>query len=189
MPHFIKYGLLVLFLLLQACAQQARHAGDTRPLAEIDHWEIRGKVSLSAEGERNTANFRWQQQGDDYEIRLHGPFGSGAAKLAREGGWVTFNDGDQKLEAASAESLLYDNTGWTLPINALRWWVKGLPDPRSPVQTSSTNDSGELSKLKQEGWSLSYKNFLDISGRSLPTKIIAQKDEIKLVMAIKSWKI
>lgn len=187
MPRYIKAAAIILLGLLANCAVQQTKL-DTSQLADIHRWNAKGKISISAEGERKSANFSWLNKGRDFDISLHGPFGSGAAKLKRRGNIVSYADGKENRRASSAEQLLYDATGWQLPISELAWWIKALPAPNTEFEQTS-GDTGELSTLIQQGWQLQYKNYQLVRGHMLPGKIIAKRDEFKLLLVIKHWEL
>lgn len=186
MQLFNRFAFVILLLVFSGCAVQQAQLAHLQ-LQEINVWQAKGKVSVTREGERKSANFSWLNKGENYDITLHGPFGSGAAKLERRGNKITLIDGKQKLHAGSPEELLFTSMGWTLPVSELAWWIKGLPAPDSATQNTSTNDQGQITLLLQQGWQLQFRNYQTVSGHALPTKIIATREDIKLVMAIKEW--
>lgn len=192
MPRYIKRfftcvcGLLVFGLA--SCATQRANLAHVE-LADIHRWNARGKISVTIDGERKNANFSWLNKGKDYDIRLHGPFGTGAANLKKRGDTVAYSDGKHNHLANSAEALLEEATGWILPISELNWWIKALPSPASDILDSRRSPDGQLSYLRQQGWQLNFKDYQQISGHALPGKIIATRDDLKLVLAIKQWEL
>ena len=54
-------------------------------LASIDGWQIEGKVGVRAPKDSGSGTLFWLQRQDYYDIRLSGPLGRGAARLAGGG--------------------------------------------------------------------------------------------------------
>ncbi len=186
---FSLFFALIVPLLVSNCAIQQAKLGHI-PLEDLQNWTARGKISISAEGERKTANFRWRNTGEDFTVNLHGPFGSGAATLQRKSNRYFLTDNAQEYQAQSAEELLLDVTGLRIPVSDLHWWIKALPAPQLPTELEVRDSkTHSLSELRQAGWKLKYSNYQTISGHLLPGKIIATRAHLKMVIAIKEWQL
>lgn len=158
-------------------------------LYELDTWTAEGKLGLRVNGKGNSASFSWQNEGQDYLLRLHGPFGQGKVSLQKENGRVTLESKDHNDTARSPEQLMEDALGWTLPISELVFWIKGLPSRESPVTRQSENTMGKLETLEQQGWQIHYSDYAMENGAMLPHKIIAKREDVRLVLAIKRWQL
>lgn len=189
MQRLIKLTAVISFLLLTGCASQRSSNLEHLALENIHTWTAKGKISVTVDGERKNANFSWLNKGNDFNIRLHGPFGSGAANLKKSGDRVSYTDGKHQHLANSAEALLEEATGWILPISDLRWWIKGLPASTSTILHSEINDNGQLSSLQQQGWHLHFKDYQTVAGHPLPGKILASRNELRLAIVIKEWEL
>lgn len=195
-PGYLRHALIVLlsaaFMVTGGCVSTQKGDLPTTQLSrqqlyELDTWTAEGKLGLRVNGKGNSASFSWQNEGQDYLLRLHGPFGQGKVSLQKENGRVTLESKDHNDTARSPEQLMEDALGWTLPISELVYWIKGLPSRESPVTRQSENTLGKLETLEQQGWHIRYSNYAAENGVMLPYKIIANRDNVRLVLAIKRW--
>lgn len=186
-------------LMLAGCAQKA--AQQTFPmedaweiqqtdLNEIEHWQIRGKFSLIQPEQALSASLNWQQMTRDrYEIALIGPLGQGSVLLSGYPDKVIFKDahGDTE-EAFNAELLLYHHTGWSLPIESLYYWTRGLPDPHYEYKYV-LNSEGHLAHLAQHGWIVVYNSYQRVDGFDLPRKITLTYTDTRITLLLRTWQI
>ncbi len=196
MQRLLLVGLL---LLLGACAQQSRlpiadwDARQSR-LENIDHWQLTGKLGVRVPGDNGSANLRWQQRDQHYQLDLSGPLGSRRMIITGEPGRVTLQESGQPgYSATSAEALLVEHTGWALPVSQLVYWIRALPAPGHRITHWAQDDRQQLSELEQAGWRLSYTQYqlIDHPGGSLtlPGRVVAEKEDIRLTLVIRDWQL
>ena len=103
-------------------AQSAREAD----LAGQADWSMAGRLSVSADGEGGNGRIEWQQRGDDFEIRLSAPVTRKSWRLLSQGGQATLEGLDGGTRTGSdPEALLFEATGWRIPLSALGDWARG----------------------------------------------------------------
>ena len=72
------------------------------------------------------------------------------------------------------QNLAMQLTGLPIPVDALGWWVRGLPSPSQPVATKLATDAdGLASGFEQSGWQLSFGRYRLTEVGMLPGKISA----------------
>lgn len=158
-----------------------------RALTLLNEWQLQGKIGFQQQGEGGSAYINWTQVADSFYITLSGPLGAGTTIISG-------NDSGARLESASdgtfiaesPEQLLYEHTGWHLPLHNLLYWIKGLPEPRLPAVTE-LDPQGYLRELTQGPWKLNfyrYKNTLDVA---LPHKIKITNLDLKVTLIINTW--
>lgn len=153
-------------------------------------WEIRAKLAIRAPKNNGSASLNWQQRDLHYNIRLTGPFGSGKVIINGSPTKVTLTQaGKPPMIAGNAEALLYKATGWQLPFEQLTTWVRGIPDTTLPIEAMVLNDKTQLTQLEQAGWKITYSRYKVYKGYTLPSRIVATRDNLKLILAIHRWKI
>lgn len=180
---------VVICLLLAACASQNYRDMSSDQLRtmlhneQINAWSITGKVGISTPEDKDSANLNWRQCQQDFDIRMSGPLGQGAAKLVGDAEQVTLttNDGES-LSARDPEQLLWVELGWRLPLNDLFYWVRGFPAPNAPGRITALTDG-----FIQSGWEVRYDRLTDQAPYTVPRKIIAQQRDIKVTLIIKQW--
>lgn len=152
------------------------------------NWQAQGKIAFRIGSRSQSAHFNWTNSGQDYHILLHGPLGQGAVRLQKSGQEHTLKDKEGSWAANSAENLLRQRLGWTLPLSGLRHWIKAQADPTLPLQTQERDpQTGRLNSLRQAGWHIQYLRYQSPPQHDLPRKIVAQFDDITLTLVIKSW--
>jgi len=185
-------------LLLSACSHQARSPLDSPAQGDagaIEQWALNGKLGIAAQDPRGkslrqSANINWQQDREGYSIHLSGPLGQGSTQIKSDSGGVTLKQaGQADIHAASANELLLNTLGYTLPLDALYYWARGIPSPVAPPELEQRSVSGDLSQLKQLGWQLDYSPFQDVMHWQLPRKIIASKGSTRITLIIKKWRL
>ncbi|MGD8594066.1 MAG: lipoprotein insertase outer membrane protein LolB [Gammaproteobacteria bacterium] len=170
----------------QTALQQRRQA-----LADISAWDFKGRLSLKTHNEAWTGKVRWRQSGEEFRLHFNSPTGQGAVQLmsnpqfgvemrAAEGGVFYADD---------AETLLYDHTGWRLPVSGLRLWVMGLPDGNREISQLRFDEIGRIQLLEQYHWQIQYLQYQQVGALDLPRKISLQNDKLDLRIVIDQWEI
>ena len=136
---FTRWVWLAGLLVLSGCAtrppvspadSEANWLAHQAALETLTHWRVQGRIAVRTDSEGWSANFDWKQQGEDYRIRVRGPFGQGAVELHGNGRGVWLKRADQPpVFALNPEALLEQETGWQLPVEGLSSWLRGLPVP------------------------------------------------------------
>lgn len=191
--------LLILTLTLVACSnlhqrETLEFGGDSaawqahrEALEPIQEWVLQGKIGVRAPTESGSGTLYWEQQQDQYDIRLSGPLGRGATRIqGGPAGAVLDVAGQPPASASSAEALLEQQIGWRLPVDNLLWWVRGLPAPDSPSRLQLNPDS-QLARLAQAGWIIEYSRYQQINGKQLPQRLQLSGHDILLTLVITRW--
>ncbi|MFT6311535.1 MAG: outer membrane lipoprotein LolB, partial [Porticoccus sp.] len=85
------------------------------------------------------------------------------------------------------EQFLYQHTGWVLPINELRYWVKGQAAPTAEI--THIEQDIYITELSQNDWNISYSKHQLINSMWLPGKITISKGLHKVIILAKKWKL
>ncbi len=155
----------------------------------LDDWQVQGRLAISREQEGWNASFDWQQRGDEYRIRLRGPFGQGAIELHGNlaGVWLKQKD-RPPVYARDAEALLVAETGWQLPVAGLGSWLRGLPEMDIPAHFD-WDVNGHLRRLTQADWNIDYRRYQEIEALSLPDRLRLSRDSLSVKVVIDQWEI
>ncbi|WP_019529620.1 lipoprotein insertase outer membrane protein LolB [Dasania marina] len=178
---------LSLLLLASACSHQPQPEGalwlsqaQQQANRGIQQWLIGGKIGLRSASDANTGYVNWQQCGEQFDIRLSGPLGQGAAHLWGNGQQAQLQTSEQLYSADNPEQLLAQQ-GWQLPVTQLLYWVRGLPAPGHAI--SQQDHEG----FSQMGWRVDYRQWLSLDGHSLPRKAVASHPQLKVTLLLKNW--
>ena len=198
--RFLRLAALALTTLLAGCAgllpKESLTQGQGNPalwqqhrqqVAQIDGWQISGKVGIRAPQDSGSGTLFWLQRQDYFDIRLSGPLGRGAARLTGHPGDTVLEVANQgRYQSDSPEALLEAQLGWRLPVSHLLWWVRGLPAPDSKSQLS-LNGNSQLRQLKQDGWQIDYLAYTEQNGYVLPQRLKLQGHNLQVTLVIKDW--
>lgn len=156
----------------------------------LQSWTLSGKVGIRSAEENGSARLRWQQAPSHYQVQLSGPLGQGTVRISgSEGGARLEQSGEPPLEASSGEQLLYEATGWTLPLEQLTAWVRGIPADTLPIEHMHFDEHHLLAELHQAGWQLSYSRYGLYQEAYLPGRIVATREDIRLTLLIHDWQV
>ncbi|MGI9286063.1 MAG: lipoprotein insertase outer membrane protein LolB [Pseudomonadales bacterium] len=189
-PDWITRLLIaVTCIYLSACAtQSSKIDSHNNAVADIEQWHIRGKIGIRSPTESLSAMLNWQQLTGAYTIRLSGTLGSGSLQIIGNDNGVTVRQaGEIDQYASNAGLLLQRRLGWSVPIEHVYYWVRGLP-AAVPVDRQ-TNSDGQLSVLEQAGWRIEYLRYQQFANFALPSKLRLQHEDLKVTLIIKEWQL
>lgn len=196
--RFLRPALLWIVLGLSACstlpstsqeqAKAQRLWNERQPrLTRLQSWNIAGRLALQTHKDGWHVSYRWQQQDQLYHIVLADPLGQTSAELQGTPQGVTLLMADgRSVTADNPDRLLERQLGWSVPVQGLYYWVRGLPVPGTP-EAHALDRNGRLIRLKQSGWDISYRRYADFGGLSLPTKIFLDDGRIEVRLVIDGW--
>ena len=117
---------------------------------------------------------------------LSGPVGMKQFRLVSEGAEIRiFKDGHwQSLD--SAEQALQEQLGWSLPLQYLPWWLRGLPAPQLRPDELDIS-AGRLRSLRQAGWTVEYPDYQVINTHTLPRTILFRREQVEGKILLKQW--
>ncbi|QEY58213.1 outer membrane lipoprotein LolB [Pseudomonas sp. C27(2019)] len=172
---------------LSGSGQASSWQAHKQQITPLDAWQINGKLGIRSEQESGSAILFWLQRQDYFDIRLSGPLGQGSTRLTGRQGAVSLEIANRgTFKATTAEALMQQQLGWSLPVENLLWWVRGLPAPRSKSQAQLNNDS-VLTTLKQDQWLIEYLSYRNENGVQLPERIKLTGAGLNITLVIKQW--
>lgn len=186
---------LGVLLLLSGCATQRGHElGDITDwesrkavLTATTRWEFSGRIGVSAANEGFNGKIWWWQRDDYYRATISGPLGVGAIRIDGENRQVTVTAEDGEIiEMQDAEIELRQRYGWTIPLNSLRYWVLGVPDPASPADLEF-GEQHMLLKMQQGAWTVIIDQYREGGGQQMPRRIVAVNDDARVRLVFDRW--
>ena len=158
-----------------------------RALTFITDWHIKGKIGFKQTGSGGSAYIDWTQSQDSFYITLSGPLGQGTTIISgNESGARLDTASDGSFISSTPEQLLQEHTGWFIPLSNLLYWVRGLPEPRSPAD-KTFNSEGLIESMQQGEWQLSFDRYKPTFGQPLPYRIKMKSQGLSVTMLIKEW--
>ena len=193
----IKSGLVLAALILVAGCATTREtvelpdidswAARNEILGSLRDWAFRGRIAVKAGDEGFNGKFDWTQDGDAFSATVGGPLGVGRVRIAGDGRGVVLTDKDgvaTRLEDAEQE--LRWRYGWTIPVDSLRYWALGIPDPGVPASTELDAD-GRLARLEQGDWTVVISRYREAGGEEMPRILTATSSDTRVRMVIDRW--
>jgi len=191
LTSFRIYVLAVLLIFLSGCAGNPtlRKIDPARaiPLSDLNHWQLNARVAIKTPEDSVTASLEWQKNQSLFDFLLSGAFGITIAHLVQQENSATLEIPDtDKLTHYDAERLLQQTLGWDFPIDALSYWVKGLPSGK-PGEQVHYNEKGQISKINLDQWQIDFSKYRLYQGYLLPKMIKATHPQISLKVVAKKW--
>lgn len=191
----MRSSILCLAVILSGCATQSSVGLPPMPdwetrqqvLANTDRFEFHGRIGVRAGDEGFNGKLWWWQRDADFRATIGGPLSIGTVRIAGYGTKFTLTDKDGNVvEIEDAQADLQARYGWTLPVESLRFWALGVPDPANPARTNFAED-GLLSSIEQQGWRVEISQYRDVGGQMMPRRLTATGNDTRVVLVIDDW--
>jgi outer membrane lipoprotein LolB len=160
---------------------------------QILSWKIQGKLGVQTEDNGGSLDLFWNQQGDDYQIRVIAPMGQGAVLIRGDSRGVYVKTADGKEQYSDdANALLASELGVSLPLAGLRDWIRGMPAKGQVVASQEWNEKGQLVKLVQNNWHIEMSAYREVAGHILPNSFHFGRDdrpELSIRLLVRQWKL
>ena len=185
------YALVVTLSLLTGCAikPSLKLVDPDRaiPLEKLEHWQLNARVAIRTPEENLTASLEWQKNNQLFDFLISGAFGVTYAHLIQEHDRATLEIPDQdRLVHQDAEALLQQALGWDFPIEALAYWVKGLPSGK-PGEVVAYNKKGQIKLIQMGFWQIDFSKYKLYQGYNLPKMIKAEHPNMSIKVVAKNW--
>ena len=164
---------------------------ERRPqLQELTHFQLKGRVALSASGNGFNANLRWSQEQARSQIALEGPLGVGGMQIIASGSDLDIvTSHGERIANQAAHAELTARLGFDVPIERLRYWVLGAPDPALPAEESLDASGQHLKSLVQDGWRVDYDEYTNAAGQALPARMTLQREGVRVRLLVEDWRL
>ncbi len=191
------WPVLCVVLLAAACAPAIRkvpadagllagQAERERQLKALEHWSFTGRIALASRSGGGSGRIQWRQSGSDFVIELSAPVSRQSWRLSRQGGRVSLDGLDGGLvEGDDAQRVLWESTGWLIPVDGMIAWVRGARGP-GPWDLEFAPD-GLPAQLRQDGWEVAYREWQRDRDPALPVRVFASRDENRVRLQVDDW--
>ncbi len=156
-------------------------------LSQLDNWQTRGKAGLRSPGRSESANMIWSQQGVHSLVYFSGPLGMQSVTVRSDGQTLEVQQGDDidSWDLSDPEVMLEPTGSWGLPLEALRYWLKGIPAPGEidAIQT----ERGLLLHLQQRDWEVNYSSHNYFGPYRLPTRMEIRRGDNSITLILREW--
>jgi outer membrane lipoprotein LolB len=155
-------------------------------LAELQNenaWQLDGRAAVALGQQGWQASLDWRQSGAESEVHLAGPLGVGALLIKMTPAGLSLN-GAPPSNAVVAQ--LQARLGFELPLDNLRYWLLGVPDPSVPFELVR-NAQDRVQHLSQAGWGIEYDKYLPNGGDVLPGRLVLSRGDARVRIAVDRW--
>ncbi len=141
-------------------------------LQALDAWRVQGRIAVRTDDDGWSGKLIWEQASDALDVRFRGPLGVGGFRLKGNGQSLdlTTSEGDTvRLMDPAAE--LEASLGWPVPVDSMRYWMLGVPDPAAPA-SEILDTTGRLAALEQFGWRVDFESYRQFGDDWMPRKLV-----------------
>lgn len=203
--RFLPAGTLVLMLLVGGCATpdvrpvpvdpQAAWEQRLQTLGNLNQWDLQARIAVRAGDDGGQANLHWNHRDDDNDMRLVGAWGKGLLRLNFNPDSAELTDDlGQTRSGADAGELLYEATGWIIPVSSLNAWMAGRPLGTEAI--TRIDKYGRLAHITESGWEIEYQEYRQFDGWELPRKLkLSQmhstngEQRVSVRLVVNSWQV
>ena len=163
-------------------------------LKQQEQWSIKGKLGFKSPDKKQSANFRWQQTPQNYQLNMTSIIGTSLLTMLGDANGVTLITDDKTYQDSDPSHLIWRVTGWQIPVEKLRFWIKGQHHENDKVLTS---EQGWVSQLQPschdskncDNWLITYGNYKLIDKIWLPHKVVLNNklNNSQLLIRVNKW--
>jgi outer membrane lipoprotein LolB len=160
-------------------------------LAKLENWQIKGKMGLKSPDKKQSANFRWQQKTDQYQLNLTSIIGTSLLSVRGNKGSVRLTIDDNSYQDTDPSQLIKRMTGWQIPVKGIQSWVKGQYNPADKVRLS---EQGWLTQMQPacdncKNWLINYAHYKLVDNVWLPhqIKLHNNTNNSQLIIRVNTW--
>lgn len=148
-------------------------------------WSLSGRIAVSNAGKGGSGRVEWSERGDTYAVSLSAPVTRQSWRMSGGPGGARLEglDGGPR-EAADADRLLLEATGWDIPVAALREWLRALPAAALADGRVVPGPDGRPLSIEQGGWTIAYQ--WPVSG-DLPARLDARRGQARVRLIVDEW--
>ncbi len=193
----IRAGRLCLLLAVAGCSVtpsvpppenlESIYHDRAQRLHGLDDWALLGRLSIDDSHDGGSGRLHWQRSANEMQLDFRGSLGQGAWRLHVGPGQARLERGDGSVTAAeSIDELVQAEMGWSVPVEALRWWVLGVAAPGGD-DALELDARGRPIALAQLGWTVRYDRYLPVGDLQLPGRLEATRGSYRVRLAVKRW--
>lgn len=165
--------IVVLSCLFAACATKAPLEDKSTillnaNLMQLKKWQLKGKIAWITPDERKSAYISWRQDHDDMQFDLNNLLGINLASMQADANTASLTANNETYYNSSPSLLIYQTTGWQVPLESLKYWIKGASSelgrqqdnkhivtryPNGLVKEIQTSQHNEIT------WTVSYQSY------------------------------
>ena len=214
-PYMSRFNLFLLIAVITVpgCQQIPRdketanfHSREARQqtLEKLQHWRVKGKLLFKSPEKKQSVSLNWTQDHSRADLRLTTFMGISVLKMISDQHSATLEADGKTVTSNNPQRLLARTTGIALPVNELRYWMKGATSQNNQDQQVQLLD--EYNRVSQirlldgnfQPWQIDYQQYMTIplskqinqqQSVQLPQKIRLSGNDMQITITIKDWEL
>lgn len=157
---------------------------------QFNHWELRGKLALISSKERKSANINWRYSPTTQKLTLTAVLGVEVFSLTTINGKHVLEVDGEEYTSDNLEWLLFDLTGYLLPVSQLHAWLKGVSlDNRDFIQyDANTALPASLTSFhNSREWQVQYSHYKNVGNLPLAHRLTIKQGDLTIKIMINRW--
>lgn len=190
--------LLLLSVLASGCSIKPRTEGPVLSaqqrqdrIEQLQHFELTATMGIQAPGDTVNGSLHWQQQGADYQARMTNFLGIRIFSLESSAGQAQLQVRGEDYQARNSSELMWALTGWSLPLEEMPLWLKGLAGQNASAKEYDALGrliAFELQDSSGYHWHIRYHNFFN-DALALPRRIDVKSTDLSIRLVIRNWQL
>jgi outer membrane lipoprotein LolB len=162
-------------------------------LQQLDGFSLSGRVAGAVGKEGFNAQLDLQQHGTQSRLVLRSPLGFGSATVQTDGRTLEFRSSrGERLTGEAGLQALSNRLGFEPPVQSLRYWLLGVPDPAVPaVEQVPTADSPHT--FEQRGWQVTATELAPTptskGAVEVPRRVTIERATARLRVVVDKWQL
>jgi outer membrane lipoprotein LolB len=148
-------------------------------LLALDRWQLQGRIAVDTGERAFQGGFQWLLEPAGISLTVRGPLGAGAVRVEGNADRLLVTTRGETRALEDPEADLSALLGWWLPVQSLRYWLLGLPDPAYAASTEFGRD-GVVAELSQRLWDVSYDDYMLAAQVLMPQRIGLRHGELNM---------
>ena len=183
----VRFGAFIAMgALLIGCATLPEPIRPVAPMPQAsENYVVSGKARINAPDLTQSLRFRWQQQNGQYDIWLWGALGMSRTHLVGSEETFIISDGSQHISGSPGD-LMRAHFGWSVPVEALGAWLRGVAASTMPVHLEQLDDRDRLIALQQGAWRVTFADHEALNNAWLPGRVSVVGKQLDLVVVL-AW--
>jgi len=160
-------------------------AGNDAKVLVLKEWRLLGRLSARNGKESWLTKLEWKHNIWVDDLTFSTSLGGVVATLAYAGNTIIFAASDG-VKREVTEQELQAKIGYSPPLQHLKFWVRGVPNPTLSFQKIENNLVG-VRAFHQGGWRVELGRFELLDDVVLPAKVMLSRNDLTMKIVVDQW--
>ncbi|GHE85135.1 outer-membrane lipoprotein LolB [Thalassotalea profundi] len=161
-------------------------------LTTINNWQINGKIAFLDDKERKSATLFWQNNPNKNteQLSLTTYLGINVLEVNLAEGIYTIEVDGNSYQNSNIDHILMSLTGYQLPSQALKSWIKAIPfsvNDKITYHSKTQLPESIIGSYNNQTWDILYKEYINVNNIPLPKQLTIKQDQLTIKIVINQW--